>query len=649
MIQFEVGKTYTCVDTETWSTTYTVVKRSAKTVTVTPSSDWNSHDSNPRSFRVKLLGNAETFKPRGNYSGSPTVDATYLLQDHQVATEIDALPSLAADVNEDYYAAHETFSDAEVCFSDAPGDNSHPEQDIPDDLITDSAAASDATLADSALHPDNTSMDDWRNAILEARARITRFTPGHVYYSNAGLPYTVIKRSQKFITLTDRDGNSSRKLIIDWVSNGLNTGHVPDAEFVILNSRKGHKLYADAVPCPFCTVVPHENIPMPTATDTIKLLTPFQWRNVSNRIEYKKGESFLGTFTFNYFDSDKKSALFIVTLYDNGPDYSVHGTKFFKLYEDFSFEHKSTVAVYAPRSETFQTTNNSYNDFKTGKLGSLEEQFRRALPQFLTAAGIMDNNGYIIPDGYETERVYDALEWYKSKWPPFARCPFQSFGIIIPGLSDSNKSPDIRDFPAYWNDSHFKFQAVRVYLRLLGELLRINYHANIHDKEINNKDSKLALSLIDELHRLFDAQKPSVRNDDIDESFSDAPGDNSDGFADDTTAYEEGFLAMWDFRGTRNEHAPDFSDQLFAGISGSVLSAVEDVSHARVYSLMPSTCEAWKTVKGNVIICAAPEMTLAMSFRANSTTFFILSQAAEHVLATLSQMPERKSLMPVKT
>ena len=80
MIQFDVGTTYRCVDAETWPTTYTVVKRTAKTVTVTPSDDWISdHNRNPRSFRVKLLDNAETFKPLGNYSGSPVVEATYAL------------------------------------------------------------------------------------------------------------------------------------------------------------------------------------------------------------------------------------------------------------------------------------------------------------------------------------------------------------------------------------------------------------------------------------------------------------------------------------------------------------------------------------------------------------------------------------------
>lgn len=98
MTLFEVGKTYRDVDAETWPTAYTVVKRTAKTVTVTPSDDWISdHNRNPRSFRVKLLDNAETFKPLGNYSGSPVIEATYVMQDHQVATGTDAPLSQPAD------------------------------------------------------------------------------------------------------------------------------------------------------------------------------------------------------------------------------------------------------------------------------------------------------------------------------------------------------------------------------------------------------------------------------------------------------------------------------------------------------------------------------------------------------------------------
>ena len=53
--------------------------------------------------------------------------------------------------------------------------------------------------------------------------------------------------------------------------------------------------------------------------------------------------------------------------------------------------------------------------------------------------------------------------------------------------------------------------------------------------------------------------------------------------------------------------------------------------------------------KGRVIICKAPDIMLAMSLTANSTALHMVSQAAEHMPATLSHRSARKFLMPVKT
>ena len=52
--------------------------------------------------------------------------------------------------------------------------------------------------------------------------------------------------------------------------------------------------------------------------------------------------------------------------------------------------------------------------------------------------------------------------------------------------------------------------------------------------------------------------------------------------------------------------------------------------------------------KGRVIICTAASNMLAMSFTVNSIMFLMPSHAEEHAPEMLSQMPDRKSAMPLK-
>ncbi|MBQ4430061.1 MAG: hypothetical protein II877_01055 [Synergistaceae bacterium] len=386
-------------------------------------------------------------------------------------------------------------------------------------------------------------------------------------YSTCGKKYTVIKRSDSFISFRDDNGNILRRKTASYACIDSLKRIYGEIVYIGKNQYRPHctQLRADQfaqeetlqennAPAQtpeqvtqqegYITIIPAdeaiilreaEHSPAMDISPEDRIAEPYFPPEPSTTIWAADA----GAFTLDYKIGRKSHTLnytvrIVPPEWQEGSYERFYTGNFLLMLYNNNSESTRPMAAYSPILDAFQISRlyeDSLSQFSAQQ--ALRKQILPLLPHMLKGSGLLDENGQIHYDGYEA-----------------FRCLFSKSVLLDRSISAANFSmPDNpfttdndRDNPLSWPESPFRQKALLVFLKIINHKIDARNHYN-RPKSQSNAINKFIQSLFDELHSLFEAQKAYIQPIeksqeisapeyldspcDFDEQYSDYGGDNS--------------------------------------------------------------------------------------------------------------------------